>query len=80
MGSRPSFCGDKMAIYEVQCRYCSTLQIIDSKKHLFKRYEDNGDAGMYALCQNDNCNRLFRIITEDLREIKEPEKYLNRGR
>jgi hypothetical protein len=68
-----------MTIYEVQCRYCDTVQLIDSKKHMFRRY-DEADSGTFVQCQKEDCGRLFRVIETDLKEIREAERYLNRGR
>lgn len=64
-----------MTIYEVKCRRCHVKHLIDSRKHMYRRFEPNGDSGIYILCQSTGCNKLFRINSEDLKEVKDLDAY-----
>lgn len=66
-----------MTIYEVVCPFCLVRHLIDSRKHMFKRYEDAEDTTAYVKCQSGRCARLFRVSNEELKEIKDLSTYLS---
>jgi len=63
-----------MTIYEMKCPICGVEYLIDSRKHMFRRYEPPQDSGIYIKCQADRCNRLFRVASHELKELKETEE------
>ena len=63
--------GDVMPIYEVKCPICDTIQLVDSRKQMFRRLEPLDDSGIYINCQTDRCNKLFRVATHELKEVKQ---------
>lgn len=64
--------GDIMTIYEIQCPFCDHLQLIDSRKHMFRRYETPDDEAAYVQCQANLCVRLFRVASYELKAVQEP--------